>query len=193
MKNFKEFDFTLNDNRLPLNSINIGCAAANSIVDLKRRDEIANEDISKFRKKCRKMLIVLIEKLLERMAVSLPFLRSFQCVIPTNISDKEKKGRCTKQFQRLVHYLSGNSIITTAVGDKAFQEYSVLISTGGEIRKCSKFHRNNEHMDNFYFKKFDIDDTYQNLAIVLQFIFVLSHNQVSLERGFSLNKGVLKD
>ena len=36
VKNFKEFDFTLNDNRLPLNSINIGCAAANSIVDLKR-------------------------------------------------------------------------------------------------------------------------------------------------------------
>ena len=36
LKNFKEFDFTLNDNRLPLNSINIGCAAANSIVDLKQ-------------------------------------------------------------------------------------------------------------------------------------------------------------
>ena len=51
VKNFKEFDFTLNDNRLQLNSINIGCAAANSIVDLKRRDEIANEDISKFHKK----------------------------------------------------------------------------------------------------------------------------------------------
>ena len=29
VKNFKEFDFTLNDNRLPLNSINIGCAADN--------------------------------------------------------------------------------------------------------------------------------------------------------------------
>ena len=103
-KNFKDFDFTLNDNRLPLNSINIGCSAANSIVDLKRRDEITNEDISKFRKECRKMLIVLIEKLLERMAVNLPFLRSLQCVIPTNISDKEKKVSCTKQFQRLAHY-----------------------------------------------------------------------------------------
>ena len=98
MKNFKEFDITLNDNRLPLNSINIGCAAANSIVDSKQRDEIANEDISKFCKECRKMLIFLIEKLLERVAASLPFVRSFQCVIPTNISDKEKKGRCTKQF-----------------------------------------------------------------------------------------------
>ena len=121
MKNFREFDFTLNDNRLPLNSINIGCAAANSIVDLKRRDEIANENISKFRKKCRKMLIVLIEKLLERMVVSLPFLRSFQYVIPTNISDKGKKGRCTKQFQRLAHYLPGNSVITTAVVIKPFK------------------------------------------------------------------------
>ena len=139
------------------------------------------------------MLIVLIEKLLERMTVSLSFLRSLQCVIPTNISDKEKKIRCTKEFQRLVYYLSGNSIITSAVGDKAFQEHSVLISTGEEIGKCSKFDRKNERMDNFYFKKFDIDDTYRNLAIVLQLIFVLSHGQASVERGFSLNKGVLND
>ena len=131
----------MNDNRLPLYSINIGCAAANLTVDLKRRDEIANEDISKFCKKCRKMLIVLIEKLLERMTVSLPFLRSLQCVIATNISDKEKKSGCTKQFQHLAHYLPSNSIITTTVGDKAFREYRVLISTGKEIGKCSKFDR----------------------------------------------------
>ena len=81
MKNFKEFDFVLNDNQLPLNSINIGCAAANSIVGLKRRDEIANKDIYKFCKKCGKMLIDLIEKLLEGMAVILAFVRSLQCVI----------------------------------------------------------------------------------------------------------------
>ena len=35
VKNSKEFDFTLNDNQLLLNSMNIGCASANSIVDLK--------------------------------------------------------------------------------------------------------------------------------------------------------------
>ena len=135
------------------------------------------------------MLIVLIEKLLQRMAVSLPFLRGLRCAIPTNISDKEKKGRCTKQFQRLAHYLSVNSIITAAVGDKAFQEYSVLISSGEEIGKCSKFDRKKEGMNNFYFKKFDMDDTYRILAVVIQ----LSHGQASVERGFSLNKGVLND
>ena len=87
------------------------------------------------------MLIVLIEKLLGQMAVSLPFLRSFQCIIPTNISYKEKNGRYTKQFQCLIHYWLGNSTITSAVGDNAFQEYSVFILTGDEIGKCSKFDR----------------------------------------------------
>ena len=33
VKNFKEFYFTLNDNQLRLNSINIGCTTVNSIVD----------------------------------------------------------------------------------------------------------------------------------------------------------------
>ena len=89
--------------------------------------------------------------------------------------------------------MPGNSIITTAVGDKAFQEYSVLILSGEEIGKCSKFDRKNECMDNLYFKKIDMDDAYQNLAIVLQLIFVLSHGQASVERGFSLNKSVVND
>ena len=78
-------------------------------------------------------------------------------------------------------------------GDKAFQEYSVLISTGNEIGKCSKVDKKNERMDHFYFKNFDMDDTNRNLGIVLQLIFVLSHGQASVERGFSLNKGVLND
>ena len=127
------------------------------------------------------------------MAVSLPFLRSFQCIIPTNISYKEKNGRYTKQFQCLIHYLLGNSTITSAVGDNAFQEYSVFILTGDEIGKCSKFDRKNKRMDNLYFKKFDMDDMYQNLAIVLWLIFVLSCSQASIEWGFSLNKGVLNN
>ena len=41
------------------------------------------------------------------------------------------------------------------------------------------------------FKKFGMDDRYRNLAIALQLIFVLSHGQASVERGLSLNKGVL--
>ena len=89
--------------------------------------------------------------------------------------------------------MSGNSNISTAVGDKAFQEYSVLILTGEEIGKCSKFDRKNERKDNLYFKKIDMDDTYRNLTIVLQLIFVLSHGQASVERDFSLNKGVVSN
>ena len=65
--------------------------------------------------------------------------------------------------------------------------------TGEEIGKCSKFDRKNERMDNFYFKKFDKVNTYRNLAIVLQLIFVLSHGQAIVKRGFSLNKGVVND
>ena len=69
----------------------------------------------------------------------------------------------------------------------------MLISTREEIRKCSKFDSKNRHMDNLYFNKFDTDDMYQNLAIILQLIFVLNHGQASVEKALSLNKGVLND
>ena len=68
------------------------------------------------------MLIFLIKKFLERMTVSLTFLRSPQCVVPINILDKEKRGRYTKQ----------------------------LILTREEIGKCNKFDRKNKRMDNLF-------------------------------------------
>ena len=47
-KNFKDFDICSNENRLPLNTINRGCAAANSIIDLNRQDQISKEEVCIF-------------------------------------------------------------------------------------------------------------------------------------------------
>ena len=126
-----------------------------------------------FEKECRAM-ISLIGKL-ERMTVSLPFLKSLQCINHSNISDKEKKS--LKQIQRLVQILTGHSIISDTITHKSFQD---LISNGEEIAKCSKFDRKAERLDSFVFKKLDMDKKYQNLAIIFQLIFILSHVRVRI-------------
>ena len=62
-KNFKDFDFCSKENRPPLSTLNLGCAAGNSIIDLKGQYQILNEEIPKFPKECRAMIISPIEKL----------------------------------------------------------------------------------------------------------------------------------
>ena len=84
------------------------------------------------------------------------------------ISDKEKKSVSLIHFQRLVQFLAGHSIISHTIGDKSFQEYSEQLSTGEEIGKDSKFDTKAKRFDDFFFKKFDMDKKYQNLAIIFQ-------------------------
>ena len=97
-------------------------------------------------------------------------MKSFECISPSNISDKEKKIVCGKQFQRLVQFLSGHSIVFNTIGDKSFQGYSELILTGEEIGKWSEFDRKAERLDGtgFFLKKFDIDKMQVFWAIVKQ-------------------------
>ena len=68
--------------------------------------------------------------------------------------------------------------MSNTVSDKSSQECSELISTGENIGKYSKFDRMAKPL-NVFLKKFDMDKKYQNLAIIFQLIFVLSHGQAS--------------
>ena len=52
--------------------------------------------------------------------------------------------------------------------------------------------RSNDRLDVFYFKKMKISK-FKELALVYKIVFTLSHGQLSVERGFSLNKSVLAD
>ena len=46
-------------------------------------------------------------------------------------------------------------------------------------------------LDDFFFQKLGIEDSYLSLAMVLKIIFWMSHGQASVERGFNDNN-VLK-
>ena len=118
------------------------------------------------------------------MPGSLPFLKTLQCMNFSNISDKGKKS--LKQIQRIVQNLAGHSITFNTVSHKCFQDYLGWISNREEIAKCGKFSRKAERLDGFFFKNDDLDEKYQNLAIIFQLIFVLSHGQASVERGLSM-------
>ena len=106
--------------------------------------------------------------------------------------DKDKLKRKVKNFFRKFVDLK---IMEFKSGDEAFEEcskflMSVVIQSREEF---IGFKKDECRLDDFFFQKLGIENSYPSLAIILKIIFCMIHGQTSAERGFSDNNVVLKD
>ena len=71
--------------------------------------------------------------------------------------------------------------------DEAFAEYSKYLMR--EVIQSRKefigFKRDECRLDDFFFQKLGIENSYPSLAIILKIVFCMSHGQASVERGFN--------
>ena len=86
-------------------------------------------------------------------------------------------------------------IVTFNTADNALQQYSAMLQN---VLVASQdgflsFNRKEQRLDEFFFGTLKVDEKYPDLASVMIIIFVLSHGQASVERGFNDNNVVLKD
>ena len=56
--------------------------------------------------------------------------------------------------------------------------------------KFATFNKKEHRLDGFFFSAVKVQN-YKNLAFILKIVFTLSHGQVAVERGFSVNQTVL--
>ena len=97
-------------------------------------------------------------------------------------------------MKRLLRYLVKSKILNEPQSDLALRQYHSFRRDDYEINadKIASFIKNKDRLDNLYFNQLHIDK-YKELASVLKILFTISHGQASVERGFSLNKAILKD
>ena len=56
----------------------------------------------------------------------------------------------------------------------------------------SSFNQNEQRVDDFYFNEMENWSDYSEYCNILGLVFVISHGEADIERGFSLNKNLLK-
>ena len=56
----------------------------------------------------------------------------------------------------------------------------------------SSYEQNTERLDDFYFRKINIQH-YKSLSFLLQILFIMSHGQAAVKRGFSINNNVIEE
>lgn len=88
-RQLQKFNFTKEENFLPLKSIAIGIAAEGNIIELKRKDVLSLNDIKRFLKDCHLIILGIFEITFEAICLNgFSFLGAAGCFSPILILSK---------------------------------------------------------------------------------------------------------
>ncbi|XP_066910897.1 uncharacterized protein [Clytia hemisphaerica] len=187
-------DLENESNQINLKDIGLGFAAEEELEKLKTADLVTATKESSFFKEVRTFLISLIKKLLTKTPLTSVVVR-FASIFDPSIIISTPTDKIEKNLKKLLHHLLSLKIVTAKNSDKIHQEFHPFHKDVKAQRdKFEAFSKSKDSLDTFYFGLFPkLNDNFPNLAFLLKLIFVLSHGQASVERGFSLRNASLKD
>ena len=98
------------------------------------------------------------------------------------------------KMKQLTLKLVSLKVLQYTVGDKALLQFTEFLSKEKVTNnvKFSTFNRKTQRLDDLYFDGIRVHEKYPELSSVMQIVFVLSHGQASVERGFNDINLVLK-
>ena len=98
------------------------------------------------------------------------------------------------RFRTLVDKLYNLRKITVSTADNAKGQYDELLRAVKFEHKerFLKFNFSNDRLDEFLGIYLNNERQYKDLWLICKLVFVLSHGQSNIERGFSVNKDVIQ-
>ena len=151
-KELSMFSFTKRENIVFLLSVNISCAAANTIAELKRKDKVKLDYISALFKEFILLVTSLLEKLIVRKLKGVSFIK-----MSSSVSSQKALGcgkeTCVRYFQHSVQYLSRYSMISAAEDDLSLHNFGEIHASNETLLEFPKYDRKAERIDHFHLKK----------------------------------------
>ena len=97
-------------------------------------------------------------------------------------------------FKSLISRLVYLNILQPKLGETTLSQFTSFIENcvKGNPENVSSFNRIEQRIDDFYFNEMKNLSDYGDFCKNLELVFILSHGQADLEKGFSLNKNLLK-
>ena len=87
----------------------------------------------------------------------------------------------------LLHQLMSLSILQPTFCDKVRESFHNFLTEDLVLHKeFISYDRTTQRLDDFYFNSTVIVKKYPELSFVLKIVFMLSHDQAAVERGFNL-------
>ena len=182
-----KIDIAKSSNQLEAEQIKLGTALKQSLSLMESRLEQKRT----FKRECKQVIIVLIQKLQERYPLKYSIARNSSALSPNSMVEEKESSKM--KFQGLVERLCKLKWLTADEADDAKQQFDEFVDTEypkhrekfASVDKLSD--AVNVFLSNFVHKI----PKYKVFWKVGCSIFVLSHGQSAVERGFSINKELL--
>lgn len=181
-QDLSKVDLTNKENLIAYKNVDLGFATRDT---LRRTHGLKDRDILDFRRDCRKAMEALCQKLLQRSPLKFKLtkvisFRDPQVAAQSSIRDKYLA--TTLEIFVEHKWLSG------IVADKVQRQFKDLCAVSNFLEALKTF-SDDERLDHFWFRTiFGGSKVPEELSSFLKMIFILSHGNASLERGFSINK-----
>ena len=187
--NVANIDVYSEKNLIPIKEIILPFATREAIRTC--RTNLTDKDIFAFRSDCRKVLQCFCFKLIERSPLKYNLVKAISFLDPRIA--KNSAVRKIRFTQTLEIFLK-KRWIDGALADKINHQFTTVCNQDMVIEIIKNFNKLNDRLDHLWLKQIILShDENKDLIGFLQMIFVLSHGNASLERGFSINKECLID
>ena len=165
----------------------LGFSTENSLSELKKSDQVEGGKIKSFIGECRQFLITLLKKIFERSPSDSPFIRVVCILDPITMASYSTSVN-QKCMKLLLRQLMSCNILKPTVCDKVMESFDKFLSSELVLHqeKFVNYKRKQQRLDDFYFNSVMDMKKYPEFSFLLKLVFVLSHGQAAVERGFNL-------
>lgn len=175
-------------------NVDVGFSATHKLKELLATKQISERQILEFRSDCRTILVTGIEKVVEKSPVKYSLVRNVSCLVPERMASKPDC--CRSCFSRTLSTLVKCKRIPEDLCDILIKQYDTFIIevVQPKKREFKDYDYKTQRLDDFLRAHMVRNyNTFGRLWGVVQLLLTLSHGQASVERGFSINKGLLVD
>ena len=168
---------------MPVKNLQFGLAVEKVLSDIRKKDHVDSNQMKAFLASARTFLVSMLGKLFERN----PICPSV--VLDPNVLFNNEKDGLVKRFRIMLKSIIKLAIMPAHKAEKALKDFKAFV----DLMKSSPhtFSEKSDRLDDYYFSQFNITK-HEELSFVVRLVLTLSHGQATVERGFNLNKSLLK-
>ena len=176
--------------RKPSTNVDIGFAARLKLDEANLSS--TDHRVVAFKKEAGEFLAGLLTHLLEKSPLKFSIVRSAISINPIQMANDSKRSKCINNFSILLQKLVKYERLLPKSAELAKEQYRKLFEIV-DINKnvFQNFDLKSDRLDRFFSDFIGKNNAYEEVWKVFKLVFVLSHGQSSIERGFSINKQLL--
>ena len=168
--------------------VDVGFVTKNLLLKLTLRKTISDRALLQFKLECKRFLINVCKKVLEKSPIKYPLVRTAIWLDPTLVASQPTK--CKTTLSMCLQLLADAGHVIPNQCDTILREFQQLVDnskTEESLPQFASFNSDTDRLDKFYYDLEGVPQ-YTRLWSVIKLMLTLSHGQATVERGFSVNK-----